>query len=98
MTKTMTMLQMLDATKSGRFFSCCTIKRTTRLPRTFCCKRAAVPADGPGMAYDPTTYGLLNVWDRKVRDFRMVNLRKMIWVNINGTRWVWNGSRFEEKQ
>lgn len=68
----------------GLIFSCVFIKRTTGETRKMICRlHVKKGVKGIGLKYNPMEKGLLNVFDMKKGEFRMINLETLKELKIN---------------
>lgn len=73
--------KILKAGDNGRFFSCCFEKKDGSVREMNCRLGVRKFVTGKGMSYDPEERGLMTVWDAQVKEYRMINLKKVISVN-----------------
>ncbi len=73
----------------GRFFTATFIKRTDGRPRVLN-GRTGVRKDvkGVGLSFNPAERGLMTVWDTQKKDWRMINLDKILTASVGGQQHV----------
>jgi hypothetical protein len=91
----MTALQMIERAADGRIFSIEFRKRTDGTVRRMTCRRGVTKGvTGSGMSYDPTSKGLLCVYDLQEKDFRHISLDRLIGLRMGGETFEWDGRRW----
>ena len=91
----MTTQEMIERASSGRFFTVEFIKRTTGELRVMTCRLGVTKGvTGKGMAFDPSSKGLLPVYDVQAQGHRMVNLSDLRTLVMDGVRFVWTPEGF----
>lgn len=76
--------QFIEDTESGKIFSA-TFEKKDGTIRTINCRRAVKKGvKGVGMSFDPMSRGLMVVYDMQKKSFRMINLKTLIEVKVNG--------------
>lgn len=76
--------KFIEETSNGKIFSATFVKKNGRI-RTIHCRRGVKKGlTGKGMAYDPGERGLLVVYDLSKKNYRMINLGKLIEAKVNG--------------
>jgi hypothetical protein len=92
----MTTQEMIERARSGRFFTVEFVKRTTGELRVMTCRLGVSKGvTGKGMAFDPASRELLTVWDVKAQGHRMVNLRDLRSLTMDGERFTWTPEGFQ---
>lgn len=70
---------------NGKIFTVMFIKKTNGAYREMNCRLGVtVGVNGKGRNFTPGDYDLLGVYDMQKHDHRMVNLRSVVGLNING--------------
>ena len=88
----MTIQEMIERTKSGRFFTVEFIKRTTGELRVMTCRQGVSKGTtGRGLAFDPSAKDLLVVYDVRARGHRMINLSGLRAIKMDGSRFTIEG-------
>lgn len=76
--------KFIEETSNGKIFSATFVKKNGTI-RTIHCRRGVKKGlTGKGMAYDPGARGLLVVYDLSKKNYRMINLAKLIEAKVNG--------------
>jgi hypothetical protein len=92
----LTSQQMIERARSGRIFTVEFIKRTTGEVRTMTCRRGVSKGvKGVGMSFDPLSRGLTVVYDVQAKGHRMINLRNLRALTMDGQRFEWTIRGFE---
>ena len=73
----------LIGSTGGEFFGAVTRKRTNGQFRKFNCRLGVKKGvTGVGLAYDPSSKGLIVVWDGYKKSFRMIGVPELVMVRI----------------
>lgn len=78
--------ELYDRVRDGKFFSVKFRKRTDGDIRVMNCRVRPPVTGGPGLAFDPTSRGLLVVWDIPARGWRMIPADGIIEIKHHGLR------------
>lgn len=85
--------EFVNKVSDGREFSVTFIKRTTGEERRMVCKRGVTEGvKGIGLKFVPDEKGLFNVYDVEKEAHRMVDLRNLISLDLDGVNFVWNSN------
>jgi hypothetical protein len=82
----LTLEQLWNLVKDGKFFSVRFVKRTTGEERLMNARVRPPTEGGPGMAYDPAQHGLLTVWDLHAGGWRQIPADNVIELRAHGQR------------
>lgn len=72
----------------GLIFQVVFIKKNGQVRRMRCRLGVKKGVKGKGLAFNPRKKGLLCVYDVDKREFRMINLRTLLEVSVNGKKYV----------
>ena len=70
--------------KSGHFFTAVFIKKDDTIRQMHCRIGVKKYVNGKGMKYNPLEKGLLTVWDRQKEAYRMINLKRLLYISYGG--------------
>lgn len=73
---------------SGLFFCAYFVKKDGTMRRMICRRGVRAYLRGGSQPYDPSSRGLVTVWDVEKRSYRMINLRTLVSFNIHGATYV----------
>lgn len=83
-------LEILRESK-GRVFSVSFVKRTNGEVRTMNCRTGVHKGvKGTGSKIDPSKYGLMTVFDMHSKNYRMINLDRLLTAQIAGTEYIFH--------
>lgn len=85
---------LIREAKGGRIFSAVFIKKDGTERKMVCRCGVKKYLTGEGMKYNPADYGLLTVFDMQKREYRMINLKTLIRLKVNGA--VYEPNRIHE--
>lgn len=76
--------RFVEATNNGKIFSA-TFEKKDGTIRTINCRRnVSKGVKGVGYSFDPTSKGLLSVYDMQSKGFRFINLETLVEAKVNG--------------
>lgn len=71
--------------KTGHFFTAVFIKKTNGELREMTCRFGVKKhVNGKGLKFDPVSKGYFPVWDSVKKDYRMLNLNTLLFINYAG--------------
>lgn len=75
--------------QGNHIFSAKFIKRTTGEERIMVCrKKVQIGLTGRGLNYNPTSKGLMGIWDVAKKGYRMISLDGLLEAQIDGFKYV----------
>ena len=84
--------KLIDELKqTGHFFSAIFIKKTNGEVRHMTCRFGVKKyVNGKGLKFNPTSKGLMVVWDSVKKDYRMLNVNNLLMIHYKGTAHLFN--------
>lgn len=85
--------KIVDST-DGKIFSITFQKRSNGERRTMVCRTGtSVDIKGEGMAYDPSNYNLIPVYDMQKKGYRMIPTDSVVEITVGGKTTKFNKKR-----